>query len=299
MKGTEKVGFIGLGNMGNPIAKRLLRAGYQLYVYDINHLAIEALIPLGAIRMESARDLASLCSIIFLCLPNSKVVESVVFGSHGILRGARSGSVVIDMTTAYPPSTLHVNKQLKTKGLEMLDAPVSGGPIGAEAGTLAMMVGGKKEMFDRCRPILAVIAPKNLSHVGPLGWGHTIKAINNSLNAVKRWVSTEAVTLAVKAGVSPQKAVEVLQLGSAQNFALEVTFPKFILPRDTQGFTAGLLLKDVEIVTEMARELGVPMPMANHIRDLFEFFVWLEGPNQEVNQYVHYIENWAGVKIRA
>lgn len=295
---TETVGFIGLGNMGRPMAERLLRAGCQLHVYDTDPGAMEALAPLGAKPADSARDLATLCSLIFLCLPDSKVVETVVLSSDGILNGAKVGSVVIDMTSAYPPSTRYVSEQLQAKGLEMLDAPVSGGPIGAESGTLAVMVGGKKEVFERSLPILAIIAPKNLSYVGSIGWGHTIKAVNNFLVAVHRWVSTEAVILAVKAGISPQKAVEVLQLGGAQNFSLEVAFPKLILPGKPAVFTAGLMHKDLQIGTDMARELGVPMPMANHIRDLFEFFVLLEGPNKEMNHFIRYMEDWADVKIR-
>jgi 3-hydroxyisobutyrate dehydrogenase len=256
------------------------------------------LAPLGAITKASASDLAGLCSIILLCLPDSRAVETVVLGPEGILSGGQPESVIIDMTTAYPISTRHVSEQLHAKELEMLDAPVSGGAIGAEAGTLAVMVGGKKEVFERCRPILTVIAPKNLTYVGPLGWGHAIKGINNFLNAVQRWVSTEAVILAVKAGVSPDKAVEVLRAGSARNYSLDVTFPNFILPERPQAFAAELLRKDVEIVTEMGKALGIPMPMANHLRDLFEFFLWLEGPKQEVNQYVRHMERWAGVNIR-
>lgn len=295
---TEMVGFIGLGKIGRPMAERLLNAGCQLHVYDIDPRAMEALAPLGAKRTGSPRDLANLCSIILLSLPNSKVVEMVVLGSDGILHGAKPGSVVIDMTSGYPPSTLYVGEQLQTKGLEMLDAPVSGGPDGTKLGTLAVMVGGKEEVFERCRQILAFIAPKRLRYVGPLSWGHTIKAINNFLNAVQRWVTTEAAILAVKAGISPQKVVEVLQSGSARTFHMEETYPRFLLHGKNQGFSAGLMCKDVGIATKMAQELGVPMPMGNYIRDLFEFFVWLEGSNQDVNHFIRYMEDWAGVKIR-
>jgi 3-hydroxyisobutyrate dehydrogenase len=233
-----------------------------------------------------------------LCLPNSKIVESVIRGPEGIAAAAQPGSVVIDMTTANPLSTRVLCEELEAKGVEMLDAPVSGGPTGAEAGTLAVMVGGKHDVFERCRPVLAIIAPKNLTYVGPIGWGHTIKAINNFMNAVQRWVSTEAVALAIKAGVPSQKAVEVLRLGTAGNYSLDATFPNYILPGKMQGFTAGLMRKDVGITTEMAQALGVPMPMGNHIRDLFEFFIWLDGPDQEVNHYIRYIEKWAGISVR-
>jgi 3-hydroxyisobutyrate dehydrogenase len=295
---TETVGFIGLGNMGRPMAERLLRAGYQLYVYDTDPRAMDALAPLGAKPTDSACELATLCSLIFLCLPNSKIVEKIVLGPDGVLNGAAVGNVVIDMTSAYPPSTRYVSEQLQAKGLEMLDAPVSGGPIGAEAGTLAVMVGGKKEVFERSRPILAIIAPKNLSYVVSIGWGHTIKAVNNFLVAIHRWVSIEAVILSVKAGISPQKAVEVLQLGEARNFSLEVAFPNLIFPGKPAVFTTGLMHKDLQIGTDMARELGVPMPMANHIRNLYEFFIWLDGPDKQMDNIINYMEDWADVKIR-
>lgn len=294
----EKLGFIGLGNMGRPMAERLVRGGHELQVYDIDPRAKESFSAQGAKSMRSPCDLARECTIIMLCLPNSKIVEEVVLGAEGIIEGARNGSVVIDMTTANPLSTRSLDVKLREKGLEMLDAPVSGGPTGAQGGTLAVMVGGKKEVFERCRPFLAVIAPKNLTYVGPIGWGHTIKAINNFMNAVQRWITTEAVALAVKAGVPVQKAVEVLQMGTARNYSLDATFPNYILTEKIQGFTAGLMHKDVGISTEMALELGVPMPMGNHIRGLFEFLIWLDGPDQEINHYVRYIEKWAGIRLR-
>jgi 3-hydroxyisobutyrate dehydrogenase len=280
------------------MAERLLKAGEELYIYDVDPQAVGALSKLGAKPAKSARDLAHICSIILLCLPNSKIVESVITGPEGILEGAQLGSVVIDMTTANPLSTRSLCEQLEAKGLEMLDAPVSGGPTGAQGGTLAVMVGGKKEVFERCRPSLAIIAPKNLTYVGPISWGHTIKAINNFMNAVQRWITSEGVALAVKAGVPVEKAVEILRLGAARNYSLDTTFPNYILPGKKQGFTAGLMRKDVGIGTEMALELGVPMPMGNHIRELFEFFMWLDGQDQEVNHYIRYLEQWAGIQLR-
>ncbi|MFW9917664.1 MAG: NAD(P)-binding domain-containing protein [Candidatus Thorarchaeota archaeon] len=295
---NTKVGFIGIGNMGRPMAKRLLGANYDLHVFDANREQMDNLELLGAKKAESVQDLALLSDVIFLCLPNSRVVEMVALGKNGILEWARNGSVVIDMTTAYPPSTLRISEELEARGIEMLDAPVSGGPFGVEAGTLSMIVGGKRETFERSRHILKAIAPKNLSYIGQIGWGHTTKAINNFLAAVQRWISTEAMALVTKAGIIPAKALKIMQASPARNFNIEVVYPKFILPKERQGYTTGLMHKDLEIMNEMSLHMDIFTPMASFVRSLFEFMVLLEGPDQEINQHVRFIEDWGKVQIR-
>ena len=178
----EKVGFIGLGAMGVPMSQRLLEAGYPLTVYDIRKEAIEAIVKKGAQGTASPKEVGEQCGKVITIVPNSDAVEQVVFGPGGLLEGMKAGSVLIEMTSAYPPSTLKVNQALSAKGVHMIDAPVSGGVVGAVAGTLSIMVGGDEKIFESCRPILSAMG-KNLFHIGEIGFGHALKAINNFISA--------------------------------------------------------------------------------------------------------------------
>lgn len=295
----EKVGFIGLGNMGMPMARRILQAGYPLVAYDIRPSAMEDIAKAGAEKASSPRELASQCQVILASLPSSPIVEEVILGQNGVIEGVKPGTVVIDMTTASPSSTRKIGKALEAKGVKMLDAPVSGGTLGAEAGTLAIMVGGEEEVFNRYQPLLSSIG-KNIHYVGALGCGHVIKLVNNLVAFANRLTAYEGVVLAAKAGLSPQKAIEVMNTSSGRSFITEVTFPKFILPNKlAQGFTIGLAHKDIDTAIGLAKELGVPTFVGNVVEQVYRLALNLGGPSQEVNELIIYLEDWAGVRVRS
>lgn len=278
---SEKIGFIGLGAMGQPMSKRLLAAGYKLVVYDLRREAIAALVQKGAEGATSVKELAEKCRKVITIVPNSEAVEKVVFGAQGFLEGAQAGDILIEMTSAYPPSTLRINEALRAKGIHMIDAPVSGGVIGAEAGTLSIMVGGDEAIFKVCRPILSVMG-KNLFYMGRIGAGHAMKAINNFLSATTLAATSEAVILATKLGLNPQRVVEVLQVSTGRSYSTEIKFPKYILPRTyNSGFALGLMYKDIDAVTRMAREYKIPMFLAHLVQQIFGIALAKNGEQED------------------
>jgi 3-hydroxyisobutyrate dehydrogenase-like beta-hydroxyacid dehydrogenase len=294
----EKVGFIGLGAMGVPMSQRLLEADYPLAVYDIRKEAIEALVKKGAQGASSPKEVAEKCRKVITIVPNSDAVEQVVFNPGGLLEGMKAGDVLMEMTSAYPPSTLKVNQALSAKGVHMIDAPVSGGVVGAVAGTLSVMVGGDEKIFESCRPILSVMG-KNLFHIGGIGFGHALKAINNFLSATALAATSEAIILASKMGISPQRAVEVLQASTGRSYSTELKIPKFVLPRTfNSGFTLELMHKDLNTVTRMAREYKVPMLLANLVQELYGYSLAHGDKKTDHTAIFSSLEDLAGMKVK-
>lgn len=293
----EKLGFIGLGAMGQPMSQRLLEAGFPLVVYDLRKDAVEALVHKGAQGAPSSKEVAERCRKVITIVPTSDAVEQVVFGPAGLLEGMKAGDVLIEMTSAYPPSTLKVHQALSAKGVHMIDAPVSGGVAGAESGTLSIMVGGEEKIFESCRPILSVMG-KSLFYLGGIGSGHALKAINNFLSATTMAATSEAIILASKLGLSPQRAIEVLQVSTGRSYSTEVKFPKFILPRTfNSGFTMELMHKDINTVTRMAREYKVPMFIANLVQELFGYALAHGGKQMDHTEIFSCLEDLAKVKV--
>jgi len=289
----EKLGFIGLGAMGQPMSRRLLEAGYKLVVYDLRKEAVQAVVAQGAEEALSAKEVAEKCRRVITIVPNSEVVEQVIFGPEGLLQGNRADDILIEMTSAYPPSTLKVYRALASKGVLMIDAPVSGGVVGAEAGTLSIMVGGEEKVFEACRPILSVLG-KNFFYMGGIGSGHAVKAINNFLSATTLAATSEAVILASKLGLSPQRVIEVLQVSTGRSYSTELKFPKFVLPRTfNSGFTIDLMYKDIETVTRMAREYKIPMFLANMVQQIFGCAMIQVGEKGDHTAIFAYLEDWA------
>ncbi|MEW5911826.1 MAG: NAD(P)-dependent oxidoreductase [Thermodesulfobacteriota bacterium] len=296
---SERIGFIGLGRMGGPMSRRLLQAGYDLVAFDVDQQALERAQDLGAQAAGSPQEVARQCRTVITIVPNSNIVEQVVLGAEGLLQGAQEGDVLMEMTTAYPMSTLKVAERLRQRGVNMIDAPVSGGVVGAEAGTLSIMVGGEAQLVERVRPLLEAMG-KNIFHMGPVGAGHAMKAVNNVLSACSMAATSEAVALAVKVGLDAKKVVDVLQVSTGRSYATEWKFPRFVLPRRfDDGFTIELFNKDLDICTRMARELGVPMFMAHTVQQLFSF-AQAKGMGPEGHTAIaKLIEEWAGVTIAA
>jgi 3-hydroxyisobutyrate dehydrogenase-like beta-hydroxyacid dehydrogenase len=294
----EKVGFIGLGAMGVPMSQRLLEAGYPLAVYDVRKEALEILVKKGAQGAVSPKEVAEKCRKVITIVPNSDAVEQVVFGPGGLLEGMKAGDVLMEMTSAYPPSTLKVSQALAGKGVNMIDAPVSGGVVGAVAGTLSVMVGGDEKIFESCRPILSVMG-KNLFYIGGIGFGHALKAINNFLSATTLAATSEAIILASKMGISPQRAVEVLQVSTGRSYSTELKIPKFVLPRTfNSGFTLELMHKDLNTVTRMAREYKVPMLMANLVQELYGYSLAHGDKKTDHTAIFSSLEDLAGTKVK-
>jgi len=297
MSMEEKLGFIGLGAMGQPMSKRLLEAGFQLVVYDLRPEAVQALMQKGAEAASSAKEVAEKCRKVITIVPNSEAVEQVVFGPEGLLKGARAGDILIEMTSAYPPSTLKIYQALSARNIRMIDAPVSGGVGGAEAGTLSIMVGGNEAIFESCRPILSVLG-KNLFYMGGISSGHAVKAINNFLSATSLAATSEAVILAAKLGLSPQRVIEVLQVSTGRSYSTDFKFPKFVLPRTfNSGFTIGLLYKDIDTVTRMAREYKIPMFLANMVQQVFGYAMAQGGEKKDHTAIFAYLEELAKAKL--
>lgn len=291
-------GYIGLGNMGGALARRLMAAG-PLQVFDLNPDAVGAFAHDGATPMPSLAALAAGCDTILLCLPRSETVRQVIFGADGILQGARPGSLIIDQTTGTPEMTRTMARELAAHGVTLCDAPVSGGPNGAAAGTIAMMVGATEADYPRVHAAIAPISP-NIFHAGDVGAGQVIKLANNLLHHAQRLLSLEVMALAVRNGIAPARAVDIILAGSGRNYFLQHNMHPRILAGEMQsGFTLGLLLKDVGLATAMGRDSKVPMPIANLVQELYAMHLGELGGAAQVNTVAGLIDRNSGTRIVA
>lgn len=290
------IGFVGLGNMGGALVRRLLLSR-GLRAFDINPEAAAASAVNGAETAASPAELAASCDVILTCLPTSKEVRSVIFGDEGLVDGLAKGNVVVDMTTGDPAETRAMAAELAERGIEMMDAPVSGGPMGADAGTIAIMVGGSDELFARLLPVFNDISP-NVFHAGGVGAGHTMKLVNNMTSAGNRAVAMEAITLAAKNGLDPRVAMEIMQKGSGRSFMTEVVFPNFILTdKIEQGFTLGLMHKDVSLAVKMGADSDTPLMLANITRQILQTAIDEMGPDTDLNMLIKLYEKAAKVQV--
>jgi 3-hydroxyisobutyrate dehydrogenase-like beta-hydroxyacid dehydrogenase len=265
-----KLGLIGLGNIGEPICRRLLENGYEVYIYDATPEAVAKLSDSPAEPARNLKDLARSTEVVLLSLPNSDVVERVVLGDGGLLESLSSGKVLIDTSSSRPSSTRTIAAALAGAGTEMLDAPVSGGILRAREGELAVMVGGEMEVFERCYEILRAFGSQ-VFHVGGHGAGHLVKSLNNLLSATTLASAAETVVLANRAGIMPETFLEVINAGNARSYSTEVKFPNFILDRSfDDGFALDLMVKDLKIALETAAEMDHPMLSGSTIAQLWE-----------------------------
>lgn len=255
----ETVGFIGLGIMGRPMALNLLRAGYSLVVHNRTRAKEADLTGEGAQAADSPREVAAVSDTVITMLPDSPDVEQVYLGEDGVIAGARAGQLLIDMSSVAPAVAIAVASAADDRGADALDAPVSGGDVGARDGTLSIMVGGSDEAFKRATPLFDVLG-KTVVHMGGAGTGQTAKACNQILVAVTIEAVSEALVLASKAGVDPGRLIEVLSGGLAGNKVMEVRRRNFLEHDFTPGFKLELHHKDLGIALRTARELGVYVP---------------------------------------
>ena len=264
-----KTGFIGLGIMGKPMAKNLLKAGYRLVVFDTNAAPMKELAAAGAETAASPKEVAEKCDVVVTMLPNSPHVRAVVSGPRGVIEGAGPGKTVIDMSSIAPLASREIASLLSEKGVEMLDAPVSGGEPKAIDGTLSVMVGGKKDVFERCYPVMKSMAA-SVVRVGDTGAGNVAKLANQIVVALNIAAMSEALVFAAKAGVQPDLVYQAIRGGLAGSTVLEAKAPLVMDRKFSPGFRINLHIKDLGNVLETSREIGVPLPLTAAVMEMMQ-----------------------------
>jgi len=276
----KKIGFIGIGIMGKPMAKNLINAGYDIIAYDIIEKALNEIVAYGANRGTSPKNVAENSDLIFTMLPNSPHVKEVVLGKNGVIEGIREGQILVDMSSIAPLVSQEIAKELEKKRVEMLDAPVSGGEEKAKSGTLAFMVGGKKEVFEKCKDILDVMGG-SVTLVGEIGAGQTTKLANQVIVALNIAAVAEAMVLGKKAGVDPEKIFNAIRGGLAGSKCLEDKAPRMFKGSFTPGFKMKLHLKDLTNVFETSRSLHTAMPLTAQVMEMMQ--VLIADGNEEID----------------
>jgi len=293
---TERIGFIGLGIMGRPMALNLLEAGFGLVVHSRSPGPVDALVAVGAERGANPEDVASRSDVVITMLPDTPDVELVLLGERGVVGGTRAGSLVIDMSTIRPLAAKDLAEAFEPRDVSMLDAPVSGGERGAIEGTLSIMVGGSATAFDRGRPILEVLG-SNVVHVGPAGAGQVAKACNQLVVAATIQAVAEALVLAKKAGVDPARVREALLGGFAGSKILEVHGQRMLAGDFQPGFRSVLHRKDARIIRQTAEELGSPVPSFEIAAEALEHLVEVGRGDLDHAALVTLLEDAAGLRV--
>ncbi len=288
-----QLGYVGLGNMGAALARRLLRKD-KMRVYDLRPETMARLADQGGIASQSPKALAAESDMVMTCLPTSREVREVIFGADGLAAGLKKGGIIADMTTGDPNATRAMAKELARSGITLIDAPVSGGPHGADAGTIAIMVGAPADIYARVEPVFQTISP-NVFHCGDVGTGHTMKLVNNVIAASVRMATFEAVTMGIKNGLSLETCARVLAKGSARSYTTEITLPKFVKGELKTNFTLELMHKDVRLATELGVASASPMPVCNLVREVFQMAVNELGGPSDVNALIHMYERQSKV----
>jgi 2-hydroxy-3-oxopropionate reductase len=292
----ERLGFIGLGIMGRPMSKNLLKAGYPLTVYDISENAVKELTQAGAEAAGSPEEVAKKCRIVITMLPNSPHVRQVVLGDNGVLRGAAPGSVIIDASSIAPLVSKELYAAAKEKGVEMLDAPVSGGEPKAIDGTLSFMVGGDESTFNKVKDILAVMG-SSVVLVGESGSGNTTKLANQIIVALNIAAMSEALVLAAKAGVDPEKVYQAIRGGLAGSTVLDAKAPMIFKRNFKPGFRVDLHIKDLNNALETSHSLGVPLPLTSEAMEILQALKADGKEKQDHDSIVQFYEKLAHIEI--
>ena len=296
MTNKQTVGYIGLGLMGKSMARNIMKAGYPLVVHNRSRGAVDELVAEGASEALSPADVASTVDVVFTNLPDSPDVKQVALGNNGIIEGAKSGLIFVDNSTIKPATAREVSGMLAEKGVLSLDAPVSGGDIGAREGTLTIMVGGPDEALDRVRPVLEAMG-RSITHVGDSGAGQIAKAANQIMVAAQMVAMGELLILAKKAGADPQKVVEAIRGGAAQCWTLDVKPPRLFDGNRNPGFKAYMQAKDLGIVLDTAREYGIPLLSASVHAQLFEAMLDMDMAEMDNSAVIAVIEALSGTEL--
>ena len=296
----KRIGFIGLGAMGAPMAKHLLKAGYRLSVFDLNPQPMTELKAVGAVEAGSAAAAALEADVIITVLPACEEVKAAVLGAKGVLEAAKSGAVLIDMSSIAPHTSRLVAEEAQARGIKFMDAPVSGGTIAAENGTLTIMVGGDKELLEEHRGILEAMG-KTIYHVGGIGMGETIKMINQVLVGINILAIAEAFVLGTKLGAEPEVLYDVIRKSAGNSFLIDHRVPDYILKGDfTQpGFSLDLLLKDVGLAVESAKIEKVPLFLTAQAFQCLAMASASGRGRLDMSSVIEILEEAAHVKVRA
>jgi len=293
----KKIGFIGLGIMGKPMAMNLLKAGYALTVYDIVPERIKELVAAGAKAAASSKDVAKQSEIVITMLPNSPHVKEAVLGSGGVLEGAKSGMILIDMSSIAPLASKEIAEKVAKKGVVMLDAPVSGGEPKAIEGTLAIMVGGPQETFDQVKDILGAMGT-SVTRVGEIGSGNITKLANQIIVALNIAAMSEAMVLAAKAGVDPEKVFEAIRGGLAGSAVLNAKMPMVLKGNFKPGFRIELHIKDLANALDTAHEVGVPLPLSSGVMEVMQALKADGKATDDHSGIIQFYEKLAKVQVR-
>ncbi len=290
------VGYVGLGSMGGAIVKRMLVNKQPLRVYDLSPERTSEIAKLGGAPSQSLSALAAQSDIVCLCLPTSDHVRTAIFGDDGLAKGLKPGTLVADMTTGDPLQTKAMAADLKARGIDLIDAPVSGGPVGAEAGTLAIMVGAPEALYQKIKPLFERVGP-NVYRMGDVGAGQTMKLVNNLLLAGCKALTYEVMALAVKNGLEPKLAAEVLNKSSGRNGTTERTLQSTIDGHFPASFALGLMTKDVRLAAQLGRDTGVPMIIGRIVEELHNVAMNNHGAASCSNIIIKDFEQRAKAKI--
>jgi 2-hydroxy-3-oxopropionate reductase len=293
----RKIGFIGLGIMGKPMARNLINAGNHLVVYDINAVAVSELVDAGAEEGRSSRDVASKTEIIITMLPNSPEVKEVALGTEGVIEGARPGTILIDMSSIAPLAAIEVHDKLKDKGIIMIDAPVSGGEPKAIEGTLAIMAGGEQAVFDSVKEILLIMGSSAVL-VGGIGSGNTTKLANQIIVALNIAAMSEAMVLATRANVDPEKVFKAIRGGLAGSTVLDAKMPLVLEGNFKPGFRIELHIKDLMNAMETAHDLDTPLLLTNQALEIMKALKVDGKQGNDHGGLIQFYENLANVKVR-
>lgn len=291
------IGFIGLGIMGKPMAKNLLKAGYSLTVYDINPEPLKEVVADGAQEASSSKEVAEKSEVVITMLPNSPDVKLVVLGENGVLDGAKPGTILVDMSSIAPLVAKEVAAKAQEKGVVMLDAPVSGGEPKAIEGTLSIMVGGPQKTFDEVKDILLVMGASAVL-VGEIGSGNTTKLANQVIVALNIAAMSEAMVLAAKAGVDPQKVFEAIRGGLAGSTVLDAKVPLALAGNFKPGFRIELHIKDLMNALDTAHEIGVPMPLSSQVMEIMQALKVDGHASDDHGGIIQFYETLAKVQVR-
>lgn len=296
---SRKTGVIGTGRMGNAFALNLLKAGHQVRVFDIDPKATENLTSQGAVLCASPAELAPQAEFILTSLPRNEIVEETIIGPKGLLPNLNRGSIVIDLSTTFPRTTKAIAEALAQKGVDFLDAPVSGHAVGARNATLTIMVGGKKEAFLRAREPIFERLGKNIFHAGPTGAGQALKLVNNLLYNLNRLAMCEGLVLGAKAGIDPEIMSQAISLSTGGSYVIG-NLPRDILEGNFEGRESSLNLacKTLKLITDFADELNVNLLLGNLAKQLYNFMRFQGHGEESPSTVIQFYESAAGVKVR-
>ena len=296
---SARYGYVGIGNMGGPMAANLSRTGSEVIIGDLNTAAVEAF----TTEHETARPANGLAAVgqdaeaVFTCLPNGKIVREAVLGEGGVAVGMAEGAVLVDMSSSSPMGTIELGKELADRGIRMVDAPVSGGVPRAIEGTIAIMVGGAKEDIEKVRPALDAMGGQ-IFETGDLGSAHAMKAINNVLSATNFVVGVEALVIGKKFGLDPENMVDILNFSSGKNSATEGKLKQYVLSRGfDSGFSMDLMIKDVATALDLAHEMGAPWMVGGTVYEMYQAARGHMIDNADNSDIARWIEANGGIEL--